>query len=397
MPVDAGGGGIRSIKLVVLALGLLALSVMATAQFATPASSLFGWSYSATAEELARVQARAPTDARIATLAVRALRDQPIAAEPLIAAALAAGDLKSSSAAEQMREAKRRQPRIVAVRAWLATHYLSQQDYRRAFVELNRLVALRPDMAKALNPVLLSAARTPGGWREVNRAAAAGPAWKASFVTDLMQRQTDESENAAFALIAGDGAGRAKQDNLQQLLLQRLVARGEYERAYLAWLNFLPVEAMAGVGLVYDPEFRRMPGLPPFNWSILPTDAGLAEYAVGGGIDLRFYGTATAPLLRQTILLPPANYALTVAARNATGSESGATIVVGVQCAGTKTALAEIPLSGLGAELRSYGAVVTVPEQGCPAQSLTIVGSPGDAAGEVNAHVRSISLKRVER
>src|SRR5690606_17691433 len=89
------------------------------------------------------------------------------------------------------------------------------------------------------------------------------PLWRLEFLNVLNQQRADPA--LIFRLTQGPVGKSAVlgEGDEQAALLTALVKQGDYERAYLAWINFLPTSALASVSLVYDGAFEQRPGPPP--------------------------------------------------------------------------------------------------------------------------------------
>src|SRR5262249_36857229 len=94
-----------------------------------------------------------------------------------------------------------------------------------------------------------------------------------------------------------------------------LVDKKQYELAYYAWLQFLPPEQLARVGLLYNGSFEFPTSGLPFDWA-LPSGAGVtAEVLTRTDADdqhallIRFeQGRAEFHGIAQLLMLAPGDY-----------------------------------------------------------------------------------------
>ena len=178
----------------------------------------------------------------------------------------------------------------------------------------------------------------------------------------------------------------------QSALLQSLLKNGEYERAYLAWINFLPEASLKKLGPVYDPQFDKLPGPLPFNWQVSDGGEGSSEFSKPHGLTVSYLGTGPAALTEQTLLLSPGRYRLSVVA---SGADENNQLAWTVTCAGAGE-LQKLPLSGLKDAPQRYTTQFDVPADKCGAQRLALMGSPTEFPRTGNALIESVAVELVK-
>lgn len=149
----------------------------------------------------------------------------------------------------------------------------------------------------------------------------------------------------------------------------------------------------AGQGaLLHSPDFSDRRAQPPFNWEFAENETGVAERATGGGVDLAYYGRVPGKLVSQLVTLAPGGYRLGIDYRSISGTPG--TIALEVRCAGKDQVLGLLPLSarvGADGEARLEFAV---PADGCPGQTVALIGRALEERDGQEALVRRITLSR---
>lgn len=337
-----------------------------------------------------------------ATLALgrSALIRAPILATPLVlkgADALNKGDV-----AEALRladEAVRRDPRSRPGRTLRMLACLQASRPACAIADIDRLLALAPGQWPVLFDLLERIALDPVGRPALEAHLRRGPLWRGGFIQRLSSVSGVDSA-IVFALTnaatAGAEASAARNTTADQTaLLASLLKRRDYERAYLAWIGFLPESALGDVAFIYDGRFRNRPGPLPFNWALADNDKGLAEFLPGGGVSVDFYASrGGTSLVRQTAILPPGYYRLSVNAAGKIDPET-ATLTWTIQCDGTPRPFASLPMNGLGDKPETRTLDFTV-QSGCGAQTFNLRGQAAVTTGETHIVLHGLTITAVK-
>lgn len=332
-----------------------------------------------------------PPPARL-DAAIAAIDRAPLRAEPFFYAGLrdaAHGD--RTSARRLMLEARRRDPRATGARSWLLGDDVRLARYDDAIAETAALLTLRGEQP-ALFQVLTLIAGTPAGRDALARALAARPPWRSSYLLSPQSAGLPATMRFRVAREAD------RQTAEQAALLGRLMAAGDYDRAYLAWVNFLPRGALGHVGNVYDADFAGLPGPAPFNWTLSTGEEGSAEMSSpaesrgGTFLDVSYFGDAPQRLAVQSMVLVPGDYVLSVRARGTLAPRTG-NFVWTLRCLATGAVRGRIEIDALAGAFRRYAAAVTIPGD-CRAQELELSGTPGESTGQNSAQFTSVSLER---
>jgi hypothetical protein len=212
-----------------------------------------------------------------------------------------------------------------------------------------------------------------------DRPAGGGSSWRDTLIK-MSKGRPGEAEMAALManLAAGDAGGSAQPTQLSP-------------DGYLAWVKRLPAGSLTDLRAVYDGEFRRLAGPPPYGWDLLDesgggavvqTDAGAEDGVLAAAVD----GVEPKMLARQVLVLSPGRYILRVDASAGAGSQ----MAWRLNCLSGR-ALAQVTIPQ-GARARALEARVAVPA-GCPFQSLALVGAATDPSRRGQSNTDSISIR----
>lgn len=314
---------------------------------------------------------------------------------PLDSAALARAGFEASIAgrtrlaAALMAEALHRDPRSRPVRLWMLTEALKRKDIPTSIAQLDRLMALDPQ-SEAYLPTLAEVARQPGAERPLAALIATNPPWRAPFLLYLTTSKSDSraTDGLVFRLNnAGTPAGAAA--DLQGRVIAKLLAKGDYDGAYLAWINFLPESAMAQVAPVYDGGFAGLSGPQPFNWSFNDSELASVGIEKGEGLQIDYPAAQSVRMASQLLVLKPGTYRLDYSVRGSGESDDGGAISWRLTCAKGDAVVFDLPIKNLTDRPAARAARFVVPA-GCPAQLLSVEGVAG-----AFPKTRSVSIRRV--
>ena len=319
-----------------------------------------------------------------------------LAAAPLDPTALTylglAADKKGDStrARALMTFAVRSDGRALRARLWLMDQDLRRRDYRSAIEHFDRLVKIGPPGTTGLINAMAAVVRDPASHAPLARKLATNPQWRVPFLYALNQQGV--SPNVIYRLTPQDSA-KTQVLLEQSALLQSLLKNHEYERAYLAWINFLPESALKQLGPVYDPQFEKLPGPLPFNWRLTDSADGSSEFSEPKGLTISYLGSGPATLTEQTLLLSPGRYRLTVVA---SGSDDNNQLAWTVTCPSASDPLRKLSITGLKDARQRYSAQFEVPAANCGAQQLALVGSPAEFPRTASALFDAVTVELVK-
>jgi hypothetical protein len=311
------------------------------------------------------------------------------------AAAGSAGDEARSLAL--LRETARRRMSFAPAHAWLAGYYFRAGQNKNAIAQADLAMRVDGSMRKALIPLLVPQLGTLEGSRALMRALDHSPLWRVDFLTAAIQQRA--APDALFAILSSAPAG-TNEVSLREhraMFIGSLVAANDAERAYLAWISFLPDDAVGKVSTVYDGNFQKLPGSPPFNWVLSSAAGGYADYGSdkADGLAVRYSASITLALASQTLFLPKGQWRFAAQAKG-TRSEWSGTLKWRVACLPGDREIGTMPLDRLGAEWREQAITVTVPADNCALQQITLLGFPGETTETVNAQIRGVRASRID-
>jgi len=317
------------------------------------------------------------------------LARHPLSDLPLLRAGLEAAQAGESGRARALvHEAERRNPRSTNAHTWLTADAIRRNDGRTALRHLDRLMALRPPLSASFFRLLGEYARDPALQDELGRMVKSAE-WGPAFLSYLTANAHDPSlvfqlTNATIATRKDNGWV----SNQQAQLIQSLIDRGDYERAYLSWVTYLPQSALGETGLIYDAGFKGLPGPAPFNWRLIASDNATVTIERGSGLTIDYHGENAAQFAEQVVMLDPRDYRLNFAGTGDPPGDAGKQVVLHVYCLPGRTVLGELPI-----DPTHPGAIAfTVPPASCPAQLIALEGLPGEFPAQRQLSLRQLQL-----
>jgi len=302
---------------------------------------------------------------------------------------------KNDMARPIMLEVVRRAPRAKAGRIWLMADALRRGDLGTATGHIERLMAIDPAQATSYFPILADIAKQRGGERPIAKALARARMWRTPFLAFLTTKGV--SPDLIFRLNSGSAAvARVGAEPAQTALIQQFITRGDYDGAYIAWVNFLPPAALAKVTTVYDGGFDGLPGPQPFNWTFNDGDAASVAIDSGRGLHIEYSGAQTARLVSQTVLLKPGTYRLDYTAQGSGEAADGGTRAWRVVCLSDNKAILDLPVTGLTDRPARRVAGFTVPA-GCNAQMLSLEATLGTFPQSRSLTIAQVAINKGSR
>lgn len=308
----------------------------------------------------------------------------PLRTEPfLVEAAMAEKGGDYDRAKQLLLQARSRDPRSAAARYLYADTAVRQGRIVEGLREMAVLSRLVPGASIQLVPALAQFARTPGSHDKLAGILAQNPQLKNPLLIALAANP----DNAGLIVaLAGPPSAKPTPDTTawQTRLLDGLVERGEYNRAYELWRHFAQLP-QGPPSFLFNARFRQLAAPPPFNWDLNSSDAGIAE-AGNGNLRVLFYGRQEAVLASQLLLLPPGSYRLL---SPVVGQIVPSALSWTVTCVGAKASLVELPLDRSGLQQ----ATLSVPEASCMAQLLQLNGKMQDSPQNVDIQIGPLQIE----
>ncbi len=172
-------------------------------------------------------------------------------------------------------------------------------------------------------------------------------------------------------------------------LIARLVQKNQYGEAHAVWQQVYRVPPAQVAAPIYDAGFQKLPGSPPFNWTLAGGTLGAADMQ-NRGLNVEYYGRASGELAGQLLVLQPGRYTFSVTIEGSK-TAAGAALSWSLRCvSGSNSPLMAVPLSGTGVRHR-VTATANVPAN-CPAQRLVLAGEAGEFPAPMNLTLRDLDL-----
>lgn len=324
-----------------------------------------------------------PLSAKAAMAAVAGAR--PLAPDPFLVEGTIAEMGGDQRRAERLfLAARNRDPRSEAARYFLADRYLKSGRVFAGLVEMGALARLSEKASQPLAPALAAFARSPGAIAELRRYFEVSPKVRDTTLAVLAEDPRNAPLVLALAPAPRPGAPPA---DWQERLIRALVVAGDYDGAEAIWTR---VAGVANRGLLYNPQFRDLPGPPPFNWNYASGSSGVAEASGSGGLDVIYYGREDLTLAGQLLRLAPGRYRLSMRIDGPSRATGVAWIV---QCVPGNTVLLQLPLDAV--DQGSIAGTFAVPAAGCAAQSLELRGRPSESSTTAQLTILDLALAPV--
>ena len=227
---------------------------------------------------------------------------------------------------------------------------LDAKNWEAAMFYADLAIRSRPELMPAVTPLLVRMAETPGANPVLKAALADDPAWRTSFLSDMLRHVT-HTGTPLDLLVHLKASKRPPATDEAKAYLGLLVQANLLSAAYFARLQLMTPEQLAGAGFVLNGDFQQPNSELPFDW-VLPKPVGATvEIArVPGDSENRAlrieFGSGRVQLgeVQQRLMLPPGNYRLTARFRGEILGRRGMKLIV--SCASTPVAdqLGESPV-----------------------------------------------------
>lgn len=300
-----------------------------------------------------------------------------------------------NQATRLMTIAGRRTPRDEPTQIWLFNAAVRRGDFTQAFAHADALLRVQPGYADRLNPILVANLANPMAVPALLRRLAFRPDWRRGFMAYLAGRQPDV--DVAVTVFDGLHAGPAPPTPEETTgLINRLVSDHQYRDAKDVWARLLPGRASVADDLVYDGNFRGLPGAPPFNWDLASGSGALSELVTtpdgARALHVQFPTGISVRLAQQMLVLSPGRYRLSGGVRF-DGAAPTAVLAWRVGCIdGPGATLVETRQVGGGAVRRTFFGDFVVPATGCTAQALLLNTIAQDSFATADAWFDNLSI-----
>lgn len=251
-------------------------------------------------------------------------------------------------------------------------------DYRAAIAYADALLRTSPSSAYYAVPVLAHFAEDKEALASVEAVLDANPPWRHIFFAILPQSVTDARTPLTLLLALKNSPTPPSNEDIGHYL-GLLIGHRFYDLAYYTWLQFLPLDRLRTVGLLFNGSFEFPPSGMPFDWSI-QQGSGVTidivprpDTSERHALSVEFlYGRVDYHSVAELVVLPPGAYQFT-------GEYSGK--IVGprglkwrVTCAdGSRARIGESAMiTGVASGWKKTDLTFTVPPADCRAQYVQL-------------------------
>jgi hypothetical protein len=327
-----------------------------------------------------------PVDRATIEPLLTATAKSPLSPEPFLVRGVEAQLGGDQALAERaFLEARRRDPRSVASRYFLADHYLKTGNTQQGLAEISALARLVPQSLRNVAPYLAAFARSSGGAGHVKAMLRDHP----ELEPVLLRTLASQAEDADLIISLWSGRGGQQAKPWQQRLVRSLIADGQYAKAYAIWARFTAKPAQPGV--LHDPEFASTDTPPPFGWTFAAGAAGVAEPEGQGRLHIFYYGREDLVLASQTLMLRPRRYSLSMRVQGAAAAAE--TLSWRIRCLPSSDQIGELSLAGAG-QGGALTAWCAVPSDVCAAQQLDLVGNAPEIPEQTDLTIGGLRLTK---
>ncbi|MBN8739015.1 MAG: hypothetical protein BGP24_10370 [Lysobacterales bacterium 69-70] len=285
-----------------------------------------------------------------------------------------------------LQRALRLRPADLRTRAWLADAANAAGDLAGAAQHVDAILRLAPQRAPQLFPLLHEWLRSDSGRAAVVAVLAPAPSWRRGFLASAPPQHEDLFALARLLLALRNAAVPATPAE-GVVVVERLLALGDYPQAWLLWLALQPAAERSGP-LLRNGDFERPPG-GGFDWTLRRGDGAAATLAAAPGRDsralrVRLDGRPAAAGATQIVLLPPGAYRLSGLAY-ADGAAASATAEWSVDCLAPRAQRLGTATPQPTPSWNPFALDFRVPERDCLAQrvQLNLRGARRDAGAEL--------------
>jgi hypothetical protein len=276
--------------------------------------------------------------------------------------------------------AQRRDPRSLPAAYFLADHYFRAGDSLSGLQQTALLARLSPGGTAAVAPFIAVFARDPAHWPEMRSMFRSEQPLEGAVLTSLAQ----DPRNLDALLALADSSHRKPDSPWLGVVLNKLVAQGDYGRAHALWSAIGGGDAKR---LVFDTGFANPVPPPPFNWALATSGVGLAERQPGGRLHVIFYGNVDGILASQLVAMPAGPYRVRMELAGA--PVHAETLHWSIRCAKSGEVFASAGVD----EAASRGWTFVVPAD-CGAQWLELSGRSGDIAQQAEVTIAGFTVTR---
>ncbi|RTL82481.1 MAG: hypothetical protein EKK29_16360 [Hyphomicrobiales bacterium] len=260
---------------------------------------------------------------------------------------------------------------------WLMTRALENKNFPSSAYYADVLLRSGTVLPDYVMPPLARMLESKGaGEQEVVKLLAQNPPWRPVFFGLIYNNLSDASVPLKLLMDLRETAAPA---NVKELNAYQwfLINKRFVELAYYVWLQFLPPEDLEHAGFLFNGDFEKKPSGSPFDWQVPPVANVTVDFVAKSEKDADrallvgfSSGRAEFPGISQITMLTPGRYKLKGSYKSDLDGPRG--VMWMVSCADNKILGQSRHITGLTEDWAQFEFAFSVPEKGCPVQSLRL-------------------------
>ncbi|MEM6415967.1 MAG: hypothetical protein AAF720_15065 [Pseudomonadota bacterium] len=314
----------------------------------------------------------------------RWLRRAPLATTPLLAAALDASQKNDQPRFKAALDAAiKRDPRSEPAWMWRAENAAIAGKYQTAIEAIVHLIRINRRDAALYYELLADIAQAPEGAEIVLETFSSSNDIISRILPILIERQTNPDLLFAFSLVSDTAARRR--------FLQYLLRTGDQQRAFIAWLQYLPEDRLSNLTWPINTAFTEPNPYPPFDWSLNLDKVETSQ----DGLYTVYLGRGQMTFAEQIMPLTPGRYRFRA---EMTGyiKPRGGRFAWTIHCVGEKEPIMYLSPKSLSATRGVFEIEFETPSTDCAFQYLALRSEPGEYARRATAQTYKIGLESIQ-
>ncbi|MBC3941318.1 hypothetical protein [Sphingomonas albertensis] len=287
---------------------------------------------------------------------------------------------------------QRLDPRQRLIHLLLLDRYLRTARYADAAAQFSVLARILGATQAPIATAMAKMTMAPETRDAVRHTLATDPVLERGVLTALAKSDTAPAAIFALASPAARVDARAK-DSWGPVLVNRLVARGQYPVARSVWQRIYGVAPAQSAALITNAGFRKTAASPPFDWTLTASGLGAADIR-NNSLMVDYYGRDSGDLARQLLVLQPGRYrfAFTVdPGKTDAAAKLYWSLACGTVASSDQNQLMNVAVTAT-AKPHRVATEIVVPAS-CPAQTLTLRGEAGDFPSPLGVTLRDLDLR----
>ena len=256
----------------------------------------------------------------------------------------------------------------------------TKQDFEALLYHADGLLRADPELSVQILPALLSTLAKDGGSDALANILAKEPPWRAELFNLVLEN--DPSGVRGYQLLTAlKNKTPGVRDEEIKLLIGKLIASKDWDRAYFIFLDFLSDTELLAVGSIFDGKFNFEPRNLGFSWTISQRKNATMRIENKPGssnelaLMLDFYEDIGAfANVQQLVRLTPGRHEISFDAMASNLKTEGG-LLWQINCVGETDSSAQSAVLRDSSEWVRTKFQFDVPAEGCPVQRLMLVSA----------------------